>query len=649
MLPLGKSCPDLTPPLNGAIDGGNKLGDAAVYTCSEGYTIQGSAVRFCTSDQTWSGEETTCQRKECLELDPPPNGGINGTNYFGDTVIFDCDVGYNLVGSPSRTCQSDGGWSGSQPYCERIDCPNLQPPINGVVSGGVYYGDTVSYSCYPGYELDGSSTQTCQSDGQGSGTAPNCVRKECTPLTAPANGNMTGGYFYGDQVTFSCDIGFELTNSDVRICGDNGVWSGVQPTCDIVDCASPLEPPNSDMAVSGTTYGNTVTTSCDSGYDLISGDAVRTCQASGEWSGNPPLCQKKCCTEPSLQFGMYNGSICYNETASLECNDGHYLTTLDSDLTCTATGTWDKPIPQCERVCCNASISVNDGYLVAPSGFCFGSTIQIQCNQGHELSGVSSILYCNASGVWEGEKPTCEEINCGDPGEIRNGQKVVTGTMYGDTVTYSCDPGFIMVGNATHVCNDERDWGPAPFCEANSLCNRTHQSAPDDGYKVCFDSPQGTTPVEHCQMHCNAPLIYNRNDAMYECSVDTSWRWMVRSTIGGGTVVFNSAPVGECSTPSNPFVPVTVSGLVITAGQPLDMQAIEDEMRYQLGLLGLCNDPCEIGSITVEIFHARRRRRSQGIQYRISVQLRAFADPARITPTNTIQMEWVRIAGVLRS
>ncbi|XP_078664783.1 sushi, von Willebrand factor type A, EGF and pentraxin domain-containing protein 1-like [Branchiostoma floridae x Branchiostoma belcheri] len=639
------NCSELIPPQNGIIAGGNKLGDAAVYVCAEGYEIQGSAVRFCTTDQTWSGEETTCERTECPQLDPPPNGGKNGTNYYGDTVMFDCDVGYNLHGDQYRTCQSNQGWSGGHPHCEKVRCPSPASPTNGVVSAGTYYGDIASYSCYPGYELAGSSTQTCQADGLWSGTVPTCDRKQCTPLGAPANGNLTGGFFYGDQVTFSCDTGFELTNNDVRVCGDNGVWSGVQPTCDVVECSTLQAPPNSDMAVSGNTFGNTATTSCDPGYDLVNGDTVRSCQASGEWSGSSVLCQKTCCVQPYLQHGSYNGTTCYNDTVSLECYNGYDMTSEDSDLTCTESGTWDKPIPRCDKSCCDASISVENGYVTAPSGYCFSSTIQILCNEGYKLSGNANILYCNASGLWQGETITCERISCGDPGEVRNGQRILTGIFHGDTVTYICDPGFVLVGNETHTCTEE-GWGVPPYCEASNLCNRTHLSAPKDGSKVCFDSPQGTITVEYCQMHCNSPLVYTAtSSSMYECSVNTAWRWQVRQVYSGVTT-YSLVSVAECSPPLNPFIPITVSPLVITVGAPLDMQAIEDEMKYQLGQLSLCNNPCEIGSITVQISNARRR--TGGVQYQISVQLRAYADPALITPTNTIQMEWVRIAGILR-
>jgi len=41
------------------------------------------------------------------------SSGRVGVGYERDTCRFTCNTGYNLTGSDSRTCQSDGSWSGS--------------------------------------------------------------------------------------------------------------------------------------------------------------------------------------------------------------------------------------------------------------------------------------------------------------------------------------------------------------------------------------------------------------------------------------------------------------------------------------------------------------------------------------------------------
>ena len=46
------------------------------------------------------------------------------------------------------------------------------------------------------------------------------------------------------------------------------------------------------MSVSGTTVGQIVTYTCNSGYELM-GNSTRTCQSSGQWTGSQPSCSGK--------------------------------------------------------------------------------------------------------------------------------------------------------------------------------------------------------------------------------------------------------------------------------------------------------------------------------------------------------------------
>ena len=42
---------------------------------------------------------------------------IYSTLTYGSTITYSCNVGYNLVGSPNRTCTETGRWSGNPPEC----------------------------------------------------------------------------------------------------------------------------------------------------------------------------------------------------------------------------------------------------------------------------------------------------------------------------------------------------------------------------------------------------------------------------------------------------------------------------------------------------------------------------------------------------
>ena len=59
----------------------------------------------------------------------------------------------------------------------------------------------------------------------------------------------------------------------------------------VVDCGSLTDPANGQVNLTaGTTFGQTATYSCNTGYNLV-GDSTRACQATGEWSGSTPTCE----------------------------------------------------------------------------------------------------------------------------------------------------------------------------------------------------------------------------------------------------------------------------------------------------------------------------------------------------------------------
>lgn len=67
----------------------------------------------------------------------PANGESTPTDTTeGSEVTYSCNVGFNLVGSATRTCLSDGTWSGTEPTCEGINYKNSLDPRHHQFSGG---------------------------------------------------------------------------------------------------------------------------------------------------------------------------------------------------------------------------------------------------------------------------------------------------------------------------------------------------------------------------------------------------------------------------------------------------------------------------------------------------------------------------------
>ena len=59
----------------------------------------------------------------------------------------------------------------------------------------------------------------------------------------------------------------------------------------VADCGNLTDPANGQVTLTaGTTFGQTATYSCNTGYNLVE-NSTRTCQDTGEWSESAPTCQ----------------------------------------------------------------------------------------------------------------------------------------------------------------------------------------------------------------------------------------------------------------------------------------------------------------------------------------------------------------------
>ena len=228
-------CGSLPNPLNGTVyTNETTLDNDAVYSCDTGFILTGSVPRKCQTDGIWSGSAATCEPVNCSALVSPGNGSVTVTALtYTNTAIYSCSMGYVLVGSASTTCMADGNWSASLPSCIIVDCGTLDHPANGSVSiTGTTYLSTATYSCLDGFNISGSSERTCLSDGNWNSSVPSCILVYCSSLVDPVSGNVSiSGYTYMSTAIYTCVVGFYLMGSDTRVCMSDGNWNGSVPIC----------------------------------------------------------------------------------------------------------------------------------------------------------------------------------------------------------------------------------------------------------------------------------------------------------------------------------------------------------------------------------------------------------------------------------
>ncbi|CAB4041226.1 Hypothetical predicted protein, partial [Paramuricea clavata] len=140
-----------------------------------------------------------------------------------------------------------------------------------------------------------SSKKECICDGD---CGYSCVKKDlkCSspkPRTLTNGRRVVQGRKFNKTVTFTCDPGFTLSGSSVRMCRGLGTWDGMEPKCGKT-CRDPGVG-NNTLRREPIRNGSGFMTSevlhyhCIAGY-LIDGKDSITCQVDGTWAGSTPQC-----------------------------------------------------------------------------------------------------------------------------------------------------------------------------------------------------------------------------------------------------------------------------------------------------------------------------------------------------------------------
>ncbi|KAG8140592.1 hypothetical protein E2320_003269, partial [Naja naja] len=166
----------------------------------------------------------------------------------GTVVTYQCEPGYDIVGSDILTCQWDLSWSNSPPTCQKIiNCADPGEISNGkrsVSDRHFSIGSHVQYFCHEGYVVEGSNTLTCYNRDTGtpkwSDRVPKCVLKyePCLNPGVPENGYQTlykHHYQAGESLRFFCYEGFELIGEVTITCipGHPSQWTSQPPLCKV--------------------------------------------------------------------------------------------------------------------------------------------------------------------------------------------------------------------------------------------------------------------------------------------------------------------------------------------------------------------------------------------------------------------------------
>ncbi|XP_033125717.1 CUB and sushi domain-containing protein 3-like, partial [Anneissia japonica] len=454
-------------------------GTTVNLTCNDGFYQMGPTNSYCWYSGEFSHLSKDVQPiciRECVELNHESITEVNrmvqyqGFFIVGDTITYECSVGYESESGVSvgdLECREDRIWAANLPVCKGVSCGNPGTPNKGELIGEMFvYPNSVSYKCQPGYTIVGSTNRTCQPDKSWSGTLPSCSPNDCGNLDNIENG-MTSytGTTFGMNTTYTCNIGYNINGVMIRTCEATGLWSGSPPTCEVVNCG--IVSVGEGVFINGGifTYNAVLMFICDRGYNKVSGDTTRTCQADGNWSGNDLVCEIVNCGDPGTPtWGEKTGSDeTYGSTVNYVCNTGYNLVG-STMVTCQSNGTWSDSPPTCQLVNCGDPGTPTNGEKNG-SDETYGSTVTYVCDNGYNLIGTAMVT-CQSDGTWSNSTPTCQIVDCKHPGSPLNVTVDVNETTYGAIATYSCLPGYsISSGNNWRTCGPDGSWtGIEPTC-----------------------------------------------------------------------------------------------------------------------------------------------------------------------------------------
>ncbi|XP_026693188.2 sushi, von Willebrand factor type A, EGF and pentraxin domain-containing protein 1-like isoform X4 [Ciona intestinalis] len=529
------TCNELPKPEHGSVRCTKHDGydSRCTLSCQEGYVLSGSSIRTCSVDGTWSGKVTTCERITCPYIPFPSHGRkvCTDKNHFSSNCQFVCEVGFNIIGSKARVCQSDGSWSGSAASCEIVTCSALDVPENGRMrcADGNNFESTCHFTCNIGYELIGTSSRTCMESSAWNGEATSCQLITCDEVTAPDHGfmNCTNNNLYASQCGFQCNQGFVLVGSIQRACQHNKQWSGIETYCQTGTCHELTAPSNGKMTcVSSNLFESDCIFQCNVGYDLI-GSSVRTCQSSHMWSGIDALCVVMKCGllhQPSHGSIICDSSDHYNSTCTIRCNDGYSLSG-SSVRTCGANHAWSGSETLCQSVTCPSLPSPSHGRKKCTDGNNFESACRFICDVGHDMVG-TRVRTCQVDGTWSGQPVTCRIVTCQTLEVPQHGNKrCEDGENFESRCRFSCDIGYTLRGSKARVCQEDGTWtGMSASCRMircgktkrirygtvncsaadhyNSVCRYECKTGFDligNPTRVCQDDRQWSAAVPTCQ------------------------------------------------------------------------------------------------------------------------------------------------------
>ncbi|XP_019620153.1 PREDICTED: CUB and sushi domain-containing protein 1-like [Branchiostoma belcheri] len=473
-------------------------------------------LRFSSDSTNGTGGFNITYRAQPIPGDCPDPGTpdyasrVGAALVPGSTVQYTCDAGYTLYGNSSLTCQA-GSWDSPIPTCRAACGGNITNATAGVILSPGYpswYAANLSctwtLSAPEGTSLRLTFTNFTLEDGNDFLYVYDADRPDDQPERT-----LTGSDVPASWLSRTNNVILRLvTNADSGREGFSLIYESIPET--FCRNPGPILHGNSTAAEALYSAGQSVTYRCEAGYQLL-GNATLTCQQGSQrsWDAAPPVCYAPCggnltaanatiasptpdhentgirdCYWQIHVDDSYRVLITFNSFQLRESDA--YLAIFDGgDLAAAPLANFSSTAPAVADVYSTGSqvlLHFHHGptdsygnfsitYFEAKKKHCpdpgtvengrrsgddfsIRSSVIYTCNGGYQLEGRKTII-CKPGNppTWDYPTPRCELVkDCEDPGTPENGQRDSDDFSVGSSVSYTCQDGYRLAGEATLTC-----------------------------------------------------------------------------------------------------------------------------------------------------------------------------------------------------
>uniref|UniRef100_A0A8C7IIV5 Sushi, von Willebrand factor type A, EGF and pentraxin domain-containing protein 1 n=1 Tax=Oncorhynchus kisutch TaxID=8019 RepID=A0A8C7IIV5_ONCKI len=484
------SCGRPSVPENAVMKGTNfTFGSKVTFSCVKGFVPGDPYEIRCQANLKWSSAPPVCQPVTCGEPPHVDNAAftLKGKTYLS-TVIYSCAEGYRLQGSEEVVCEASGEWSSPAPLCASVHCGDPPALRDSVTMGDDHtLGNKVHYVCKEGYTLIGPESRECLSTGQWSPTSAQCVPRSCGPPPSIDHALAVAGHqLFGDTANYFCRDGYTAGNNSKVVCNAQGLWAPPKgqeaPRCIATFCQRPPDLPHAILdSVNKPKYASNTELNykCEEGFILNTTSKLK-CMMGGEWTPSPYEvgCVPVRCSKPGgIENGYVSGTnYSFGAMVAYSCDKG-FLIQGEKRRTCEANGKWGGVLPVCQPVSCPSPPSLENGFIQNEGHFIFNSKVTYACHDGYRLTGHPERV-CQANRQWSnGDPPVCHILTCDPPPIILHGQyRGSVGSVFevGHKVEYVCDEGYELTGDAVWMCLKYGKWDKS----SHPRCSLVHCPEP---------------------------------------------------------------------------------------------------------------------------------------------------------------------------